>query len=176
MNLLPQKEIKKLRKETIMRFIIIVCSLVSFIEVISIFIIAPSYIFVKTERNNLFESVAQIKQTILGKGSVDEELKIIGKDINLFIENESSEEFKISDLIRIVLDIKPKGISINSISITKDEKGGVIQITGIGDTRESLIEFQRIFESKEFVKEAKYTEKFIMKKSNINYNLIVSLK
>ena len=62
MNLLPQKEIKILKKETIMRFIIIVCFMISFLEVTSILVIAPSYILIKTERNVNLNKLEQCQQ------------------------------------------------------------------------------------------------------------------
>ncbi len=176
MNLLPQKEIKALRRETSMRFIIVVCFLLAILEAVAIFLLIPSYVLVRAERNTLSSSVEQLKQSISGKGSVDDELKIVGSDIKDFLQKEDVDEKKTTEIIDTILALRPKGVSTNSISVIQDVKGTVISMTGVGVDRNVLIDYQRILASKDFINEAKYAEKFIMKKSNINYTLMVSLK
>lgn len=176
MNLLPRQEAKKIKQESSMRMIIIVCFLVAILEGVAIFMLAPSYVLVRSERDSLLESVEQLKKTISGKGSIDDELKGVSKDIKEFIANEDTGDKKITVLLNSVLSLRPQGVSTNSLSIIEDKNGKVIQMTGVGDTREALIEYERLLKSQDYVKDAKYTDRFIMKKSNINYNLIISIK
>ncbi len=176
MNLLPQKEIKAIKNESIIRLFVVVFFLIAIIEIVAIMMIIPSYVLIRAEKITLSESVLQMKNSIVGKGSVDDELKTIGKDIKEFIANDNPNELKISELINQILSLRPNGITTTSISVVKDINGEVVQMGGVGSDREALIEFQRILNSHDFIKEAKYTEKFIMQKSNIKYNLIINLK
>lgn len=176
MNLLPRQEAKKIKQESSMRMIIIVCFLLAILEAVAIFMITPSYILVRSERDSLSQTVEQLKKSISGKGSADEELKNVSKDIKEFVAGEDADKRSVKNLVNTVLTLRPKGITTKSISIIEDKNGKVIQLSGVGDTREVLIEYERLIKSQDFVNDAKYTDRFIMKKSDINYNLIISLK
>lgn len=175
MNLLPQTEINIVKRESIMRFAVVICFLIVFLEVVAIFMLLPSYVVVDMERKILSSSSDKIKKSISNKSSVESELNDTSLAVKAFITNESSNN-NVTDIIKNVLTLRPKGITSNSISIIQNQTGKVVQISGVGANRESLIEYQRILATQDFVKEAHYLEKFIMQKSNINYNLIISLK
>ncbi len=176
MNLLPQDEIKKIKSESRMRLIVVICYLLVFLEIISIIMLLPTYIVVKMEKETLSYGSEQIKKSVSGKGGVESEIKDVGSEIHAFVQAETLNKNTTTDTIKKVLALRPVGISSVSISVIKDGTKGVVQLAGVGTSREALIEYQRILSVQDFVKEAHYLENFIMQKSNINYNLVISLK
>lgn len=175
MNLLPKKEINIVKKESTMRFVIVICFLLVFLEIVAISMLLPSYFVVNMEREILSNSSDQIKKSISNKGSIESELINASALVKEFITTESTNN-NATDIIKNVLTLRPNGVTSNSISVIQNQTGKVVQISGVGVNRESLIDYQRILSTQEYVKEVHYLENFIMQKSNINYNLIISLK
>lgn len=159
-----------------MRMIVVICFLIIFLEALSILMLLPSYIVVNVERDLMARGTDQIKKSISGKGSIESELKEVGEQVHAFVEYETARKSSVSEIIKNILSLRPNGITSSSISIIQDGENGVVQLGGVGVSREALIEFQRIVSMQEYVKDSHYQEKFIMQKSNINYNLIISLE
>jgi hypothetical protein len=176
MNLLPQNEIGILKKESTMRLIIVICFLIIFLEIVAVLMLLPSYVVVNSEKRILSNSSEQIKKSISGKGSIESELNEASGEVKDFISKETAVNSNITDVIKAVLSLRPKGITSNSISVIQNQTGKVVQLSGVGASREALIEYQRVISTQDFVKEVHYLEKFIMQKSDINYNLVISLK
>lgn len=176
MNLLPQQEKTALQREQSMRLIIAGSFLVVFLEVIAIVLLVPTYAIVRVQHDALTSGVAQLQQTVSGKGSVEDELATHATNIHSFLSDIGIAGYVPSTIIGEVLKARPTGISTKSISFSRQGQAGGLQLAGVGATREALLEYQKNIRDLAFVKEAHYAESFITRKVDISYNLTVTLK
>lgn len=176
MNLLPQQEIRALRKEVVLRVIASACFMIVLLEFVAVLLLVPSYVMVREQRNVLFGNVDQLKMTISGKGGAEDELRSLAEGIHSFMDGDGAQKIQSTEMIKEVLTVRPAGVKSSSLSIVRAEGGGVIQTAGVGATRESLLEYQKALRGLDFVKDARYAESFITKKVDIHYNLVITLK
>lgn len=159
-----------------MRLVIAGCFLIAGIEITGILLLLPSYAIVRTQHDSLVSGVAQLQQTISGKGSVEDELKTHAANIHNFLSDIGISRYAPSTLIGETLRVRPVGVSTKTIALTRKGESGALQLSGSGATRESLLEYQKNVRDLPFVEEAHYSESFITRKVDIAYNLTVTLK
>jgi hypothetical protein len=176
MNLLPAQEKAALQREQSMRLIIAGCFLVAALELVAIVLLIPTYAIVRVQHDSLTTGVAQLQQTVSGKGSVEDELKNHAANIHNFLSDIGISRYVPSTLIGEVLKARPVGVSTKNISFSRKGEAGGLQLSGVGATREALLEYQKIVRDLPFVEEAHYGESFITRKTDIAYNLTVTLK
>jgi hypothetical protein len=176
MNLLPTQEKDALKREQSLRLIILGSFLIVFLEFVAILFLVPTYIIVRIENNTLATSVSQLQQTISGKGSVEDELKGHATNIHNFLSDIGIARYTPTVLIGEVLKARPAGISTKNIGLSRKGDAGGLQLSGVGETREALLEYQKNIRELPFVAEAHYGESFITRKTDIAYNLTITLK
>ncbi len=176
MNLLPQQEKLSLQREISMRLIIAACFLVVLVEGIGLVLLLPTYAIVRAQHDAFSSGVAQLQQTVSGKGSVEDELKKHADNIHNFLSDVGIARYAPSDLIGELLAVRPVGVSTKTIAFTRNGNTGGLQFSGAGATREGLLEYQKNVRELPFVAEAHYAESFLTKKVDISYNLTITLK
>jgi hypothetical protein len=176
MNLLPQQEKSALQREISMRLIIAAAFLVVALELVAVILLIPTYTIVRVQHDALVSGVAQLQQTISGKGSVEDELKNHAANIHNFLSDVGIARYAPSVLIGEILKVRPLGITTKTIAFSRKDQTGALQLSGAGATREGLLEYQKNIRELPFVAEAHYSESFITKKVDIAYNLTVTLK
>ena len=176
MNLLPEQEKTALQREISMRLAIAGALLVVVLELVAIVLLIPTYAIVRVQHDALVSGVAQLQQTVSGKGSVEDELKNHAANIHNFLSDIGIARYAPSTLIGEVLKARPLGVSTKSITFSRKGETGALQLSGNGATREGLLEYQKNIRDLPFVEEAHFTESFITRKVDIDYTLIVTLK
>lgn len=155
MNLLPDTEKQSLRMELKKRLIVVAASLLSMSFIIGFITLLPAYILIRTrfseiEKNNSskIEEVRQDEIDVLNlPKEVDQKLKIFESSNNR------------DSVVQVIYEITEKvesGTKVDSISFMRNQKhenkeGIKILISGIAETRESLLSFGNLLKnSKKF--------------------------
>lgn len=172
MNLLPQQDKLRIRREIAMRLSIYAVLSLILLEVVSLLMISPSYIVANALNDAYGKSAAQLKQTVSGKGSVDDELKKYSADIKGFI---GERNYTVDDALLSVLSVRPDDVSIATIAFSRSGTG-MMQLSGSGATREGLLEYQRRLRELPNVADARYGENFLTKKVDISFGLVITFK
>jgi hypothetical protein len=176
-NLLPAHEKKRLQKEFRLRFGVTLLFALLFVEVCTFVALAPSYLALKNSTAALADDLAAKKSTIVpGGDATQNELAAIQSEMTL-LKGKGGSDWTPSQLLSLVLADKPIGVMISRYTYARSDTGFSVQLSGVADRPEDLILFRKLIkDDKEHVKEAKYAQSFISKKTNIDFVLTVDFK
>lgn len=175
-NLLTQKYKKSIRKEYAVRIIIVSLSFLSFIILLGILSLFPSYL-----ASSLSEKVAREQVDIIKKSiSTDEQ----DNSRSIILNTNKKISFLDSDIARVQISLvfetivseKTSGIKISSLSYESGgESGeGVVTIIGMSDGREELIAFRNILEEKVLFKQVELPVSNLAKGTDIAFSVKVT--
>lgn len=177
-NLLPEFEKRKLRKEYRLRAgIIILCS-VFFLEILAAILLAPSYYLIDAAKNTLALELAA-KKGVASSTTDDSQKKntLIKEEILLLNPPLRPGDTLPSQILGEILAQKPQGISVNSFAFIRSSAAAIsAQLTGVAETREDLLAFQRVLKENSRFSDIKYAQSFITKKTDIDFQLTVMIK
>jgi len=175
-NLLPPSEKKKLQKEFRLRYGIVTLLSVFLLELLTIVGIVPSYLSLNTSTNALSQSLAQKKSlTPPETTATQNDLNTIKNEITL-LKHSGIKDTPPSDVMSLLLGQKPSGVSITRFSYARSDSGVSAQLSGNANTSEDLLLFRRLLKANEHIKDARYAQSFITKKTDIDFLLTVDLK
>ncbi len=178
-NLLPQSEKKKLRKEFYQRYAVIMLMAILICEGSLFVSLIPSYLILNTSISDLTQKLDQKKkETLPGDGEAQSQLNAIKSEIALLRQGGTIAETPPSELLTSILAQKPDGVSVLRYSYLRTPTATSIQLSGVGSTRESLLLFQKLLSNKEtnpHIADAKYPQSFLLKKNDIDYVLTITL-
>ncbi len=175
-NLLPTSEKKKILGTYRMRLGVIILCMSFALLLFAVVSLAPSYIYVDSKIKSLAVELAEKKQaTPVGGENAQQELTRIKEEIarlKLPPENEIAP----STLLTLVLAQKPVGIDVTSMAYADSNKIVTVQLSGMAATREDLLAFQRNLKSDTRFTDTKYAQSFIIQKTDIAFQLTITLK
>ena len=178
-NLLPQHEKKKLRKEFYQRYGVIILIIVFLCEGLLFVSLVPSYLALSASVSGLTAKLEQKKKEILpGGDTAQNELNAIKAEISLLKQGGGVGEIPPSELLAMILAQKPDGVLVSRFAYAHTATAVSVQIGGIGSTRESLLLFQKMLMNKEknpYITDAKYEQGFLLKKNDIDYVLTITI-
>lgn len=145
-TLLPEDEIKTLRKEYHIRLFITVVFFISSFLTIGIFSLIPSYIYTNSMEDKIAQKASDIEKNRKASGidAIERELISDNKKIKKLI-SDSSNTASYLNLIQSIISSRKPGITIDSFNISKGEGTStpiVIIFQGKSPTREALISFR----------------------------------
>lgn len=176
-NLLNQSEKKKLKKEFRMRVAVAIAAALLVIELWSVAVFASVYQIVYTNTKRVTVLLEQKRSHApAGSEELQRELAAITKDIKLLDGAGHAQGVLPSELLRAVVEKKPAGLRIGSFAYGKPQNDLTLQISGIADSRDDLIYFQRLLKEDERFKEVRYEQSFITKKTDIDFRLTLIVK
>lgn len=176
-NLLPPFEKKKLQKEFRLRYGIVLLLALLALEIVSFILFIPSYLIVQSSTTSLGAELAEKQGTeALGGDTTQNDLNTIKAEIAL-LKSKGVNDSPPSQLMAMLLSQKPAGISISHFAYVHTDLGTSAQINGNALTPNDLILFRKLLkDDKDHVKEAKYAQSFINKKTDIDFLLTVDFK
>ncbi len=176
-NLLPQAEKRKLQKEFWLRYGVLLLFVLFLLEILTSLFVAPSYVIVRNSTNTLAAELANKKGNgIPEEGVTQNDLNVIKGEIVL-LKDKGVAEIVPSQVLSMILAQKPTGILISHFTYVHTETGVSAQLSGNAMTTGDLLLFRKLLkDDKEHIKEAKYAQSFINKKTNIDFLLTVDLK
>lgn len=144
MNLLPSNEKNDLKKGLRLRFFVILNTLIIISFLLGTAVLVPAYVLI---RNDLSFATKNSSTELADEATVQDLLKVPNEiDTKVkFIQSNLTEQRTIES-IKLVTDLLPKKVSLQSISFSrrlaeKDKKGVAINIFGVSMDRESLVSF-----------------------------------
>ena len=147
LNFLPQRNKKSVVYEYILR---ITSFLLIFVFVVLIFLICfltPSYFFAKYKEKVVSD---QLDTTISGSADNKDISFITIKDTNAMVNILAATDtlpIKRSDLIKTIINNKGVGIHLTNFSFSNASDGSLnLTINGVADTRDGLIDFEKILQ------------------------------
>jgi hypothetical protein len=176
-NLLPQAEKKKLQKEFRLRYGVVTLLVLFGLECLAFVSFVPSYIALSNSTAKMGADLAAMKTSSPPGGEATQnDLNVIKSEITL-LKSGGSKEAPPSQLLSLLLAQKPSGISISRFTYARTDAGVSAQLSGNAGKPEDLILFRKLLkDDKDHVKDARYAQSFINKKSDIDFLLTVDLK
>jgi hypothetical protein len=181
-NLLPQFEKKKLLNEYRLRAGIIVLGTVLILELLMAVLLSPSYYLIKTTEKTLRADLVlkkQIASSTVGEDPQKKSALIQAEATLLNPPNPPARPIDMlpSQILGEILTQKPSGIGVHSFSYAKSgTAAAAAQFSGVAETREDLLAFQRMLKENLRFSDIKYAQSFITRKTDIDFQLTVMIK
>jgi hypothetical protein len=177
-NLLPQFEKKKLRNEYRLRAAAIVLCGILLIEIVAAASLAPSYYRIDAMGKSLTADLAAKKtQTPLGDDGAQKKIALIQAEVKLLNPSLGPGDKLPSEILEEILEQKPSGIVVNSFSYARSgAAAAAAQLAGVAETREDLLAFQRMLKENSHFGDIKYGQSFITRRTDIDFQLTVTIK
>ncbi len=171
-TLLPENEVKILRKEYRLRLTIIFLFVLSLAVVVGILALLPSYIhsrsqlLIASEQTKVLEKGRQER----GADQIEKELVQAQALVDKIKEHEDGMFF--SNNIKDIFNLRTSGISIYSFDISRNESTTTpitVVIGGRASTRESLVSFKESLESDKRFSKVELPISDLAKSKNISF-------
>lgn len=176
-NLLPPTEKRKLQKELRLRYSVTALWTFFMLEVILFALLAPSYLKINLTMMGIEDDLAAKKAiAIPGGDNVQNGINKIKSEIALLKPTNTSADILVSQLITEIFAQKPEGVSISSFAYGRSGNAVTMQLSGNATTREDLLLFQRLLKENARIADAKYSQSFITKKTDIDFMITITLK
>ena len=175
-NLLPQSAKKKLFNGYRLRLSVVILLATLILQIFAGVVFAPSYLAINGTTKTLSAELAAKKQlTPPGGDEAQKKLAQIKGEIAL-LKPASGAEVLPSQLLADILSYKPDGIGIASYAYANTGGKIQMQLTGTASTREDLLAFQRNLKENPHFTDNKYSQSFIIQKTDISFQLTVPFK
>lgn len=175
-NLLPITAKKNLKTEYNMRLAVVVLTAVLVIEALTPVFFFWSYFALSSNVKNLATQLAQKKQLFDSTNNeMPVQLSVITGQVESLRTPKGKLSIPLSQLIDGFLSSRPKGIEIKSLSYKTAKDVNQFHLSGLAETRESLLLFQNTLKSP-LVKEIKFDKSFITEKPPIGFSVTILLK
>lgn len=176
-NLLPRTEKRKLQKEFRLRYAVTALWTFLILEVILLALLVPSYLKINLTMMGIEDDLAAKKAVAIPGGEdAQNGINKIKGEIALLKPTNTNADIAISQLMTEILAQKPEGVSIASFAYGRSGNIVTIQLSGNASAREDLLLFQRLLKDNTRIADAKYSQSFITKKTDIDFMITITLK
>jgi len=175
-NLLLPHAKKSLRKEYLTRLSVMIFGAVFVVEIFTVGIYMPSYISLSSGIKTLQEQFDEKKSFSMATSKeIPGQLTLITQQLAALRPTSDGVGVAPSRLMEVILNNKPKNIEINAFLFTKANNAITVQLSGVSDTREDLLAFQKTLQTPE-VQTVKFGGSFITKQAPIDFVVTVTFK
>ncbi len=177
-TLLPEKEIKALKREYRMRLVIFFLFFMSIAVIAGIFSLTPAFILSYTQEREALEHLKKVEKNRKDKGldSIIKELNSTNLVIKQLEENTNGVVY--SKIIFKIIGYKTNGLSIKSFDVSKNPNATSsvdVIIQGKAATRDSLISFKNKLESDPLISNLELPVSDLAKSKDISYSIKISI-
>ena len=179
-TLLPEKEIKSLKKEYRTRLFIVMLFFVSCAIFIGIISLVPSYIYSYTQEKDALKNLQALQDGRRERGT-----DVIMKDLSATQALIDSLKFRrdgieFSQVIHEIILRKPAALSINSFQATKSPEAETasvdVVIQGKAPTRDSLLALKKSLEQNPLISKIDLPVSDLAKSKDISFVLRLTIK
>lgn len=173
-TLLPETEIRVLRREYRIRLFVILLFFLSIALLIGIISLIPSFAVSRTEESKIVEQVEKMKKERIAKGvsKIDKELTQIQSIVTRVLVKKDYIPF--SENVEKIGKYRTKGLFIKSFDLSYDDASASTTkayIQGSSLTREALIQFKKNIESDGSFKNIELPISDLAKNKNITFSM-----
>lgn len=177
-TLLPEGEIRLLRKEYRFRLFVVALFFISISILIGVTSLIPSYIISRTEQNRILLEVNEMKKERESKGinQIDKDFSSTQSIINRMASMGSPTSF--SDSVERIGAYRVNGISIHSFDMSYSLNNSTttnVVIQGKAISREALVSFKKKLESDASFKNINLPISDLAKSKNIEFSLRMNI-
>ena len=181
-NLLPNREQRIIRRQYRMRKLILMLGFVSFIAFSSLIFLIPSYVLTIYKVDETELQIDIVKRALNSKDQelLEQQINDLNESIKLVALDQQRLQFY--DLTQRVLADKPRGVHVTGFlvqdnSVSDKQQTYRIQMTGISDTRNALVDYKDTLEKSGLYSEVNLPIESLASQFNtaFNLNLILSL-
>jgi len=142
-NLLPQTERKRNRREYLLRFLSVVLVSVALILFIGAVLLLPAFFAISSQKEIVKEELRIAEASIASRteGDAVDILVAANKKVKFLARPESV----VGGLLEDILDEKPNAVILSDLFFDLEGRG-TIKISGVSEEREDLIQFQKNLE------------------------------
>lgn len=178
-TLLPEKEIKSLKREYRIRLVIFMLFFVSCSILTGVIALIPAYYFSYSQEKISLARLAELQNSRQTSGFNDV-LKELSASNDLMKQIKSHKETpSYSKLISKIIGYKNSGLTISSFAVTNIENAATttvsVVIQGKSTTRESLIQFKDMLETDPMISNVELPVSDLAKSKNISYSIKISI-
>ena len=169
-NLLPKTQKKQLRNDYLIRLAGVTLFLLAGAVTTGAIALVPSYI-------SLTSAISEFNEGQLALEGVQEEkpLTILSQTARaLTVLRDNVEAEPMTDLLTPIVDARPEGIQITSITFNRDTFS--FSLKGIADTRDTLVAYRRAVEALERAIEVSSPIENLARNTNLEFTLSVLLE
>lgn len=179
-TLLPQSEIKSLKREYHTRLFFTLCFFVSCAIIIGIISLLPAYILSYSQEKDLVEKVniLRTKREATGIDKITKELSETSRIIKILNDNKSKSDFS-----KIILDINknlPAQVSLNSFQVNRQGEATTtsneVIIQGKSLTRDALIALKKTLENNPEIKKVELPISDLAKSKDISFSIRLTIE
>jgi len=172
LNLLPEEEKKRLKREYTVRYLIVIFLAIIFTGIIYFVLAFPSYVISKLKQQELTAIIAELDRVDISKGVPVTELSLI--DINKKIGDlrGTGKEVSIANIISEILNTVTSSIKINSFNYDKN----FLMLNGMAKDRDGLTSFVKKLEENTLFTKVNLPVSNLAQEKNINFSIQISIK
>lgn len=174
-NLLPDNEKIKIKKEYRNKILIIILTISAVVFSLSLVLLVPSLLFARAQSYLIERNTETVKKVSVAKDQ--EYIKKTASDINykVSIVESSPENYIFSDSLNNIISSKISGVQITGVFFEKQDKKGEItnmfEIRGTANKREDLINFAKELESRKYFAKINLPVSNYVKDRDIEFNV-----
>ena len=173
---LPNGYKEEIMREYRKRVVVVFLSLCIILATLSLALVMPTFLSLYFERAETFVDQAEAERMQDASENTSIIANISRLDARLSaIEKISAERTIISFFERVMVQAG-NGISINSLTVMRDEKNGTIRVEGIASTRESLVNFSRSLQGEPSFASVDLPVSSLAKNRDIPFSIGIGLK
>jgi hypothetical protein len=171
LNLLPKDQKNRIIREYKVRFWVVACALVLASEIISLILLVPSYLTVKTRFDILDSQSAGL--TVKNLTSETSDLSSIVQNTNNYLSvfNSSSTPIGVVAAIQNIASVRDKSVRIGSFFYRTNNGQQQIVISGNANSRQSLLDFAKRLKGQPGVVSADLPVSNFAEAQNINFSI-----
>ena len=177
-TLLPEKEIKTLKREYRMRLVIFFLFFMSVAVLAGIFSLTPGFVLSYTQEKEALEHLKKVEKSRKDKGldSIIKELNETNSTIKKLEDNTNDVVY--SKIIFKIIGYKTNGLNIKSFDVSKTPNATSsvdVVVQGKATTRDSLISFKNKLESDPLISNIQLPVSDLAKSKDISYSIKISI-
>lgn len=177
-NLLPTKEKKRLGTEYMLRAWITFLWIIFFLGVFGTVLLLPSFIVSVVKEQSSKDKIINLQKR--EDFNINKETEKLIMDTNQKIETITpflNNKFEASDIFKKILENKDTNIKIKTLSYGLGQDGVItIQIKGISNTRESLIQFLKKLETQDIFAKIDLPVSNFVKNKDLEFDFGLKIK
>lgn len=178
LRLLLKEESKKIKREYVYRFLILLFAGLSSILILFLISLLPAYFLLKIDKKVLSEEVkiSQNSELNSDRKQLKEKLNALRETLNTLDTN----QYQISYFIQKITEKQPRTVNISTISFDSKGSGSInrsnINIQGNANSRESLADFAKSLEDVDGFESVVLPFSSFAKDTEIPFSITIILK
>lgn len=178
LNVLPIEEKKSLKKEHTFRYLNLILGTISFISVVAIMLLFPSYFYSAAKEDLAEQSLEDFNKDNpeIIVGNINDTINKVNK--NLKIISKADISYKVSEKIFTnLLASRPANITFSQILLKKNEEGKFeLEVMGQAEDRASLRDFKTVLDGIEEFSEVNLPMSNYLEKKDLNFTINIMVK